>query len=186
MLADVTNDINIWISRSTRGTAIPVRSSLNVMEESGLTMISQTAEYALRAVVFLGKNAGSAYTADQIAKATQVPAPYLSKVLQPLIKARLVQSQRGLGGGFSLDKKPGQITILQVINAVDPIERIEVCPLGLDEHSGNLCPLHKRLDDAVALIEEAFGKTTIQELLETPSKAQLCLFPNTTIAKNDP
>lgn len=143
-----------------------------------LTMISQTAEYALRAVVFLGKNAGTAYTADQIAKSTQVPAPYLSKVLQPLIKSRLVQSQRGLGGGFALEKKPEDITILQVINAVDPIERIEVCPLGLDEHKGNLCALHKRLDDAVALIEDVFAKTTIAELLRSPAESGLCLFPN--------
>lgn len=140
-------------------------------------MISQTAEYALRAVVFLAKNRDMAYTGDQIAKVTQVPAPYLSKVLQPLIKARLVQSQRGLGGGFTLAKAPETITILQVINAVDPIERIETCPLGLDEHSDTLCPLHKRLDDAVALIEDAFAKTTISELLQSPADNPLCLFP---------
>jgi Rrf2 family nitric oxide-sensitive transcriptional repressor len=142
-------------------------------------MISQTAEYALRAVVFLGKTGDTAYTADQIAKATQVPAPYLSKVLQPLIKAHLVKSQRGLGGGFSLGRKADHITILQIINAVDPIERIEVCPLGLDAHTHSLCPLHKRLDDAVGLIEKAFGKTTISELLENQSDTKLCFFPNT-------
>jgi Rrf2 family protein len=139
-------------------------------------MISQTAEYALRAVVFLAKNADVAYTSEQIAKATQVPAPYLLKVLQPLIKAHLVQSQRGLGGGFSLSKAAEKITILQVINAVDPIERIETCPLGLDADS-NLCPLHKRLDDAIGLVEDAFAKTTISELLESPTDAQICFFP---------
>ncbi|MBS2009917.1 MAG: Rrf2 family transcriptional regulator [Cyanobacteria bacterium SZAS TMP-1] len=141
-------------------------------------MISQTAEYALRAVVYLAKNPGTAFTSEQIAKATQVPAPYLSKVLQPLIKARLVQSQRGLGGGFFLEKKPEHVTILQVVNAVDPIERIETCPLGLEEHAGSLCPLHKRLDEAVELIEEAFAKTTISELLQTPTESPLCFFPN--------
>jgi len=140
-------------------------------------MISQTAEYALRAVVFLAKNANTAYTTDQIAKVTQVPAPYLSKVLQPLIKARLVQSQRGLGGGFSLATPAGKITILQVINAVDPIERIETCPIGLEDHTSTLCPLHKRLDDAIALIEEAFAKTTISELLQAPADNPLCFFP---------
>lgn len=141
-------------------------------------MISQTAEYALRAVVFLSKNADMASTTEQIAKVIHVPAPYLSKVLQPLIKARIVQSQRGLGGGFSLMKDPDQITILDVINAVDPIERIETCPLGLDIHNNNLCPLHKRLDDAVEMIESAFAKTTIGELLEGPTDDPLCFFPN--------
>jgi Rrf2 family protein len=141
-------------------------------------MISQTAEYALRAVVFPSKNADMAYTTDQIAKVTHVPAPYLSKVLRPLIKARIVQSQRGLGGGFSLLKDPNEITILDVINAVDPIERIETCPLGLDIHSSNLCPLHKRLNEAVGLIESAFAKTTISELLEGPNDDPLCFFPS--------
>lgn len=85
---------------------------------------------------------------------------------------------RGLGGGFSLDREPEEISILEVINAVDPIQRIEVCPLGLEEHASNLCPLHKRLDDAVGLIEEAFAQTKISELLQTPANARLCLFPN--------
>ena len=63
-------------------------------------MISQTAEYALRAVVFLSMNVDAAFTTQQIAVATKVPAAYLSKVMQSLVRAGLVRSQRGLGGGF--------------------------------------------------------------------------------------
>lgn len=65
-------------------------------------MISQTAEYALPAIVYFAENSGIGQTTDQIAKATQIPAAYLSKVLQQLSRAQIVQSQRGLGGGFSL------------------------------------------------------------------------------------
>ncbi len=97
-------------------------------------MISQTAEYALRAVVFLAMNSGKAHTNHQISTTTKVPAAYLSKVLQSLVKAQLVHSQRGLGGGFVLVKPPEAISILEVINAVDPILRIRTCPLGLKAH----------------------------------------------------
>lgn len=132
-------------------------------------MISQTAEYALRAVVFLAMNSGNAFTTQQISLTTKVPAAYLSKVLQSLAKAQLVRAQRGLRGGFSLAKDPQEINILSVVNAVDPIERIRICPLGLDSHGITLCALHKRLDDATAVIEKTFADTTIAEILEQPT-----------------
>lgn len=134
-------------------------------------MISQTAEYALRAVVFLAMNGSNAHTTQQISLATKVPAAYLSKVLQSLSRAKLVQSQRGLGGGFVLSRPPDRITILEVLNAVDPIQRIRTCPLGLESHGVDLCALHKRLDDASAVVEKAFQDTTIGELLARPTKS---------------
>lgn len=73
-------------------------------------MISQTAEYALRAIVYLAMNPDSAFTTQQISATTKVPAAYLSKVLQSLAKAGLVKSQRGLGGGFVLTKSPENIS----------------------------------------------------------------------------
>jgi len=132
-------------------------------------MISQTAEYALRAVVFLAMNSGNAYTNRQISTTTKVPAAYLSKVLQSLAKAQLVHSQRGLGGGFVLVKPPEEISILEVLNAVDPIQRIRTCPLGLAAHGTALCALHRRLDDAAAIIEKSFAATTIAEILARPT-----------------
>jgi DNA-binding IscR family transcriptional regulator len=63
------------------------------------------------------------------------------------------------------------LTVLDVINAVDPFKRIEQCPLGLESHSGNLCPLHKRLDEAAAYVERSFAATTISELLGQPHRS---------------
>ena len=62
-------------------------------------MISQTVEYALRAMVHLAREAPGARTTDQVARTTRVPRAYLSKVLQSLRRAGLVRSQRGIGGG---------------------------------------------------------------------------------------
>ncbi len=141
-------------------------------------MLSQTVEYALRAVVYLAGQAPESRTTDQIATATRVPKAYLSKVLQGLVRAGLVHSQRGLGGGMSLTRDPGELTILQVVEAVEPIGRIKSCPLGLASHGVRLCPLHRRLDEALAQVEQAFGATTLAEVLADPSPSvPLCEFP---------
>lgn len=146
-------------------------------------MISQTAEYALRAVVCLAQQPELRMTTPQIAKITRVPAGYLSKVLQALGRAGIVRSQRGLGGGFSLVRPPAEITVLEIVNAVDPLQRIRTCPLNLAAHGAKLCPLHKRLDDALASVEEAFGATYVDELLAEPtSSSPLCDFPGDVVA----
>jgi len=138
-------------------------------------MFSQTTEYALRIIVHLASLGGKPATTRQIAHATGVPEGYLSKVLQGLGRAGMISSQRGLHGGSVLKRSPEQITILDVINCVDPLPRIQSCPLGLRTHGVNLCPLHRRLDSAMAQVEKAFGESTIADLLAEPtSSTPLC------------
>jgi len=134
-------------------------------------MFSQTVEYALRAVVYLAYEAPEARTTEQIHQATKVKKAYLSKILQGLAKKGIVQTQRGVGGGVSLAKAPEELTILDVVNAVEPIERIITCPLGLSSHGARLCPLHKRMDAALASVETAFKNTTLAEVLSEPSES---------------
>ena len=147
-------------------------------------MISQTAEYALRAMVYLADQAGQPRTTAQIAEYTQVPASYLAKVMQGLSRARLVTSQRGLNGGFHLNRPPEQLTVLEIVNAVDPIRRFHECPLGLPSHT-QLCPLHDRLDSAAAMVEKSFADTTVAQLLDVPRpRKPLCRFPCINPARN--
>lgn len=131
-------------------------------------MLSKTAEYALRAVACMGSQPGEPCSADRLAELTQVPRRYLTRVLQDLASAGLVQSRPGPGGGYELCLATDQLTILDVINTVDPIERIKHCPLGLKTHQ-KLCPLHAELDKAYATMESAFAGVTIQELVESAS-----------------
>lgn len=132
-------------------------------------MLSKTAEYALRAVVLLAREAEHALAAEHLADVTKVPRRYLHKVLQDLGHAGLVHSQSGPGGGYSLAALPSEISILDVVNAVAPLERIRHCPLGLASHT-SLCPLHKELDKAYAATEAAFAGVTIDQLLRSTSK----------------
>src|SRR5690242_9194397 len=128
-------------------------------------MISQTTEYALRAMVILGKQPEKQWKTKDIAKLAHVPADYLSKVLQNLSRHQLVISQRGVNGGVSLGKPADSITVLEVVNAVDPILRIKKCPLNLKAHCTSLCPLHKKLDHALFLVEKVFQSTTLAEII---------------------
>lgn len=140
-------------------------------------MISQTAEYALRAIVYLAdQDQETARTTNQIAETTMIPQGYLAKIMQQLGRSKLVTAQRGLNGGFMLARSAAELTVLEVVNAIDPVQRFHECPLGL--HGINLCPLHRKLDDAARAIEETFGTTTIAALLEVPlNRRPLCRFP---------
>lgn len=138
-------------------------------------MLSQTVEYALRAAVQLASLAPESTTTPALAAVTQVPPAYLVKVLQALVKAGIVRSQRGVSGGVGLAVPADQLTILDIVNATDPIRRIKSCPLELASHGTNLCPLHRRLDAALAQVEKAFRSTTLAEVLGDPSKIRpLC------------
>ena len=136
-----------------------------------MQLISRTSEYALRAVIWLIQEPSLSQTTRQIADGTQTPPDYVSKVLQSLARANLVRSRRGLGGGFQLACAPAQVSVLDVIKAVDPLERIEVCPLGLKAHTKQLCPLHCGLNDAVSHLESTFGDTKLSDLLNSDSSS---------------
>ena len=86
-------------------------------------MLSQTVEYALRAAVQLASLAPESTTTAALAEVTQVPPAYLVKVLQALVKAGIVKSQRGVSGGVSLAIPANRLTILDIVNAADPIQR---------------------------------------------------------------
>ncbi len=138
-------------------------------------MFSQTVEYALRAMVVLAQNPDSPQTAQSIATTAKLPTDYLLKVMQSLGRAGLVHAQRGKHGGFTLTRDASLVTILDVINSVDPIQRIHHCPLGLKSHGIRLCALHRRLDSALALVEDAFSQTTLTDILDSPGPVQpLC------------
>ena len=72
---------------------------------------------------------------------------------------------------------------LEVVNAVEPIERIVTCPLGPKSHGKNLCPLHRRMDDALASVEAAFGTTTLAEVLSEPTGSPPLCDPVKSIAR---
>ena len=107
-------------------------------------MISKTGSLAIRALMVLTELPEGQYAgAVQIAKQLSAPANYLSKLLQSLSKTGIVESQKGLGGGFRLAKLPQKITLFDVIETVEQISRWSRCIMGQAVCSGdNPCALH--------------------------------------------
>src|SRR3954447_15971936 len=128
-------------------------------------MFSQTAEYALRAVVHLAQVPERQQTGREIAEAMAIPFDYLAKVMRQLVLCGIVRGQRGKTGGFVLARPVRAISVLDVLNAVDPVKRIRECPLGLAQHRDQLCPLHRKLDRTLAALEEDFRSTSLAELV---------------------
>lgn len=144
-------------------------------------MLSTTAEYALRIMILLAESAGNpdtqdqSLTSEQIAVLTNVPADYAVKVLQWLGRAHLVHGRRGRGGGFRIACDPATTTMLDVVNVIDPMKRITTCPIGRSSHGSALCPLHQRLDEIMALLEDSLRSLTLQSVVDGADGAMLCV-----------
>lgn len=138
-------------------------------------MLSQTTEYAMRAMSCLAYMPDELVSTAQLAEVTLVPMNYLAKVLQLLAKADLITGRRGVGGGYRLKRPATEITLLDVINAIDPIMRITECPLKLENHSGKLCPLHTKLDLAAKALIDQFSEMSLFDMFaQDPSIRPLC------------
>lgn len=136
-------------------------------------MVSQSVEYALRAMSHLAGRGHTAATCEMIAGATRVPRGYLSKIMRDLVRAHLVNSYRGPHGGFVLAREAQAISMLDIVNAVDPIRRIQGCPIGNPMHTA-LCPLHQCLDDVLAHMESSFRQATLGSVLNAADAPGAC------------
>jgi len=143
-------------------------------------MISQTAEYALRALVYLAKGNETPRTRQEISQNGLVPLDYLTKVMQMLSDHEIVSIKRGPGGGYLIVGPKERLTVLDVGAAIDRSLRVKQCPLGIVGHEA-LCPLHAKLDEAGALVESVFRETRIVDLATSTSRGlnrpNACTFP---------
>lgn len=138
-------------------------------------MFSQTAEYALRAMTCLALHSKQRTSSGALVEMTQAPSDYLAKVLQQLARADLVEGRRGVRGGYRLARPANEIRMIDVVNAVEPLQRIKSCPLGIASHGPNLCPLHRKMDQAAAVLIETLGDSTLEDLISDPkSSTPLC------------
>ena len=138
-------------------------------------MFTQTVEYALRAMVCLANASSTPQTRTQLVEQTKVPSAYLAKVMREMNRAGLVNAQRGVKGGFTLAKSAEDISLLEVVNAVDPLPRIHTCPLSLRSHGTRLCGLHRYLDDSMATLEATLAKKSLAALVaEKTGSIPLC------------
>lgn len=138
-------------------------------------MLSQTTEYALRAMACLAYSPDELTPTPKLAELTLVPPNYLAKVLQSLAQASLITGRRGVGGGYRLARAASEISLLDVVNAIDPVERITQCPLGLSNHGTHLCALHNCVDAAAKQFITSFESVQLSDLIaEANGAIPLC------------
>jgi Rrf2 family transcriptional regulator, iron-sulfur cluster assembly transcription factor len=141
-------------------------------------LYGHAAELAIRAALYLaGRPPGELSPVHEVAKATQLPSAYLSKVIQRLAQAGLVRTFRGPGGGIELGKSPEAITLWSLVCATEDHPDVDRCALGIGNCSpNNPCPLHGRWASLRENVQELLEGTTlgtlVRELEETPGKEQ--------------
>ncbi len=131
-------------------------------------MLSNTCKYALRALIYLGKNSEKDYRIGikKISEDLGLSSPFLGKILQNLVKQKLLVSTKGPNGGFALGKKPDQITLWDIVAKVDGEEFFTNCLITLEpckthDPSKPLCPIHSQYDKLRKEITAFYKETTL-------------------------
>ncbi len=95
------------------------------------SILTLTSEYALRAVVYLANHDGQRVSGTQIANEADVPRKYLSRILADLVRAGVLDSTRGKGGGFQLARKANEIPLFDILSPFEPVfGSRRPCPFG--------------------------------------------------------
>jgi len=111
---------------------------------------------------------------DEVSREESIPKSFLAKIFQSLVKAGLVRSIRGAGGGFALAKNPADIPVLEIIEAVEGRIIFQRCKMSRPdcEHAGGcaLCGLFERAQDG---LKDALTRTTLADLIQQQEKIDL-------------
>ena len=140
-------------------------------------MLSNTSKYAIRAVIYL-----AVYATDdkrigikKIADALNIPSPFLGKILQILVRRKLLSSTKGPNGGFGLGKEPDTITLYDIIIEMDGDDLFDTCLLGTGRCSDNSekdghCAIHNDFEEVRTKMVNLYKSKTISELASDAEK----------------
>lgn len=140
-------------------------------------MLSKSCEYGLRATLFLASLDRDGYVPiGTISDELDISFPFLTKIFQQLNDAGLLVSQRGPHGGVSLTKPAEEITLFDIVVAIDGTDLFEECVLGLPGcGDAQPCPLHDRWGEKREQVENMFRSMTLAEMAEKTQTADLRL-----------
>jgi Rrf2 family protein len=128
---------------------------------------SKSCELGIQAVLFLSAKDMRIYTSEEVSKELKVPKEFVSKVMQILTNSGIVGSKKGKSGGFFLAKKPSEIKLIDIVEAIDGLDVFKSCILGFPGCSVETpCPVHNKWGK---LRDEAFkmlSKETLANLRE--------------------
>ena len=131
-------------------------------------ILSQTAQYGLRAVLYLSEHdAEGPLRVEDIAGALKVPRNYLSKILHVLARAGMLTSTRGPHGGFVLARRADRLTLDEIVRHFDDFPTERRCVLGHEVCSDTTpCAAHERWKEVATSVRAFFRETTVADLAE--------------------
>lgn len=131
-------------------------------------MFSKSCEYGIHAALYIAQHAGDKkYRVKGNRKRPTDPDTFLSKVLQILVKNKVLRSTRGLKGGFSLNRKAGEINLLEIIKTIDGMDIFDKCVIGLKDCSQeNPCEVHDQYSGIKENFMNILTNITLQSLVE--------------------
>ena len=132
-------------------------------------MLSNTCKYALRALIYLGKFSedDKRIGIKKISEDLGLSSPFLGKILQNLVKQKLLVSTKGPNGGFAIAKDASKITLWDIVVKVDGEEFFTNCLISLEpckthDHTKPLCPVHGQYDKLRSEITGFYQETTLE------------------------
>ena len=135
--------------------------------------LSQTTGYAVHALVCLDEQSGHANLIRDIAKCAGIPKPYLARIINDLTHQGLVTAKRGYRGGIALARPAGEISLLQVVEAVEGPDWIAPCLLGLNDCAGHKsCPAHVVWQRVSKQLKAVMSRTTLADVMASPMRKQ--------------
>lgn len=136
-------------------------------------MLSNTCKYAVRALIYLGKNATEKDKVGikKIAGDLGIPTPFLGKILQNMVRQKVLISTKGPNGGFALGKKAKDISLYNIVTIVDGEDYFRNCLISHEtcssiHASGKHCPVHGRFCDIRTDLVAFYKETNIQVILD--------------------
>ena len=133
--------------------------------------LSLGATYAIYGLQYLARKYDEVVPVKEIAKNFQFPEKHMAKIFQNLVKAGLLLSERGIGGGFRLAKKPEKINLIDIIVAVDGPIIAKGCFLNqTDCKKLHICKTAKLIQDAQLKLIDTFEKITLEQLIDSSSE----------------
>ena len=133
--------------------------------------LSQTTGYAIKALGCLNETAQRPVLIADVARRTGVPRPYLAKIINSLARRGLVTAKRGHHGGILLARPPGEISLLQVVEAVEGPDWLGPCLLALDDcTSDHACPTHAFWMEIRERIQQKLAETKLAEVINFKGK----------------
>ena len=132
-------------------------------------MLSKTAEYALRAIVYIAIQdaQGQKVGIKEIGRELELPVHFIGKILQDLVRKGVIASIKGPGGGFFLHRPASEISILEVVQTIDGLEMFRKCGMGMKQCSdSHPCPLHDDIKAYRSQVLKTFSTKTIQTLVD--------------------